>query len=139
MITLHNIKPNKGSAKKRKRVGRGNSSGSGNYSGKGIKGQKARSGVSNLKRIGLKLTLFSIPKTRGFKSPNASNQVVNLADINKNFKDSALISPQTLAAKNLIKTLKKPVKILGNGKLELKGLKFKGVKMSKTVKKQLEK
>jgi len=68
MITLDNLKPNKGAKKNRKRVGRGNASGSGNYSGKGMKGQKSRSGVTNLKRIGLKATLFSIPKKRGFKS-----------------------------------------------------------------------
>ena len=86
-LSLHTIKPSKGAAKKRKRVGRGNASGHGTYSTRGLKGQKSRSGVSGLKRLGLKMTLSRIPKKRGFKSPKAKNQVVNLTDINENFKE----------------------------------------------------
>jgi large subunit ribosomal protein L15 len=54
MLTLNSIKKAKGSAKGRKRVGRGNASGHGTYSTRGLKGQKSRSGVSGLKRLGMK-------------------------------------------------------------------------------------
>ena len=134
MLTLHNIKPNKGATKKRKRIGRGNASGSGTYSGKGQKGQKSRSGVSNLKRIGMKSTLFSIPKKRGFNSNRPKNQVVNLADISDNFKDGDIITPKALFKKNLIKDSKTDIKILGTGELTLKNIKFEDVKMSDSVK-----
>ena len=90
-LSLHTIKSAKGATKKRKRVGRGNASGQGTYSGRGIKGQKSRSGVSGLKRLGMRQILRRIPKQRGFKSLKPDNQVVNLADINKHFKKGDLI------------------------------------------------
>lgn len=137
-LSLHTIKPAKGAAKKRKRVGRGNASGHGTYSGRGLKGQKSRSGGKNsLKRLGMKTILLNIPKKRGFKSQKPKNQAVNLADINKNFKDGATINLQTLLKAGLIDTIKLPVKILGKGELKLKNVKFEGVKMSKSVKNQI--
>ena len=88
MLSLHTIKPNKGETKKRKRVGRGNASGHGTYSGRGQKGQRSRSGgKSGLKRKGMKQILLQTPKLRGFKSDKPKNQVINLVDINKNFKE----------------------------------------------------
>jgi large subunit ribosomal protein L15 len=134
-LRLHTIKPAKGSTKKRKRVGRGNASGHGTYSGRGLKGQKSRSGGKNgLKRLGMKTTLLNIPKKRGFKSQKPKNQVVNLADINKYFKDGDTVDPQSLLKAGLIDTIKLPVKILGKGELKLKNVKFEGVKMSESVK-----
>lgn len=141
MITLNNINKGKGTVKKKKRLGRGNSSGLGTYSGRGLKGQKARSGVSRnkLKRLGMKQNLLQIPKSRGFKSLTPKNQVVNIELINDNFKDNDIVSPETLLAKNLISKQDKPVKILGKGELKLKNLKFEKVAMSASVKKTLEK
>ena len=136
-LSLHTIGPNKGATKKRKRVGRGNSSGHGTYSGRGQKGQKSRSGVSGLKRLGMKKQLLQIPKVRGFKSKKPKNQVVSLIQIDNNFKDGATITPKSLLAKKLIGTIKLPVKILGGG-LKIKDVKFKGVKVSESVKKQVE-
>lgn len=138
-LSLHTIKPAKGATKKRKRVGRGNASGQGTYSGRGIKGQKSRSGVSGLKRLGMRQILRRIPKQRGFKSLKPDNQVVNLADINKHFKKGDIISPKELLKRGLIDTIKLPVKILGRGELKVKDLKFKNVKMSESVKKEVEK
>ena len=136
-LSLHTIKPAKGSTKKRKRVGRGNASGHGTYSTRGLKGQKSRSGVSNLKRLGMKMTLMRTPKKRGFKSLKPKDQVLNLTDINENFKDGDTINPKILLKKGLVDTIKIGVKILGNGDLRLKGLKFEGVKMSESVKKAI--
>ncbi len=136
-LSLHTIKPAKGSTKKRKRVGRGNASGHGTYSTRGLKGQKSRAGVSNLKRLGMKMTLMRTPKKRGFKSLKPKDQVLNLTDINENFKDGDTINPKALLKKDLIDTIKIGVKVLGNGELKLKNLKFEGVKMSESVREKL--
>ena len=139
-LSLHSLKSTPGAIKKRKRVGRGNASGHGTYSTRGQKGQKSRSGgKNNLRRLGFKQTLSSIPKTRGFKSHHLKNQVVGLFDINKNFKDEEEISIASLFEHGLISVVKAPVKILANGELKLKNLKFKGIKVSKTVSEQIEK
>ena len=139
-LSLHTIKPAKGAVKKRKRVGRGNASGHGTYSGRGQKGQRSRSGgKSGLKRLGMKQILLQTPKLRGFKSHKPKNQVVNLADINNNFKEGTQINPQSLLKAGLIDTIKEPVKILANGELKVKNLKFKNIKISKVVAEKIEK
>ncbi len=136
MLTLNTIKQAKGSSKTRRRVGRGNSSGLGTYSGKGLKGQKARSGVSNLKRLGMKMQLLQTPKLRGFKSMHPKNQAVSIKDLNSSYKDSEIVSPETLKERKLITTLNRPVKILGKEKLTVK-VTFSNVKMSKSLQVQL--
>lgn len=135
MLSLNTIKQAKGSAKKIKRVGRGNASGHGTYSTRGQKGQKSRSGVSGLKRLGMKKMLLQIPKARGFKSLNPKNQVVSIKAINSNFKDGEIVNAENLAIKNLISSTVLPVKILGKEKLTVK-VKFEGIKMSGSVKDQ---
>lgn len=138
MLTLNSIKKAKGAAKDKKRVGRGNASGRGTYSTKGLKGQKARSGVSNLKRLGMKQQLLQTPKSRGFNSMHPKNQILNLGDINNNFKDGDKVTPESLFEKRLISSPKKPVKILGKDvKLKVK-VQFAGVKMSESVKAQIK-
>lgn len=121
MLTLHNLKPAKGSKKKRKRVGRGNASGHGTYSTRGQKGQRSRSGGRNkLKIKGLKSLLQGIPKKRGFKSFYAKSAVVNVGDLEKYFTTGELINGRLLAEKGLIKTAKDGVKILAEGELTKK-------------------
>ena len=120
MLSLNTLKKAKGSAKKIKRVGRGNASGHGTYSTRGLKGQKSRSGVSNLKRLGMRKQLLAIPKVRGFKSLKPKNQIVSVKAINANFKDGENVNPETLLEKKLISTLNNPVKILGKEKLTVK-------------------
>jgi len=138
-LSLHTIKKSKGTLKKRKRLGRGNSSGDGNYSGKGMKGQKSRSGVSGLKRLGMKKILKQTPKLRGFKSIKSKDQVVNLSDLNDKFNDNDTIDIHSLFKKRLISKKNLGVKLLGNGELKLKNLKIKKeeIKMSISVKKKL--
>lgn len=135
MLTLNTIKKGKGTAKGKKRVGRGNSSGRGTYSTRGLKGQKARSGVSNLKRLGMKQQLLQTPKLRGFKSLRPKNTIVSLKDINNNYKDGETVTPDTLIEKGIIDSKKEPIKILGKDKLTVK-VKFDGVKMSAGAKEQ---
>lgn len=130
-LSLNTIIKSKG-IKKAKRVGRGNSSGHGTYSTRGLKGQKSRSGASGLKRLGLKQMLLATPKNRGFKSSNPSNQVVSVKVVNDNFKAGETVSPKSLAKKGLITSVSLPVKILGQGELR-KDLKFENVKMSNKI------
>jgi len=136
MLSLNTIRSAKGSAKKNKRVGRGNASGHGTYSTRGLKGQKSRSGVSGLKRLGLKKQLLAIPKSRGFRSLKPKNQVVSVKAINANFKDNEIVSPAALFIKKLVSSDHLPVKILGKEKLTVK-VKFEKIKMSAGLQGQL--
>jgi large subunit ribosomal protein L15 len=137
MLSLNTIRKTKGSAKKRKRVGRGDSSGHGTYSTRGQKGQKSRSGVSGLKRLGMRAQLLQIPKSRGFRSLNPKNQVVSVKSINGHFKDNEVVSPAALFEKKLVGSATLPIKILGKEKLTVK-VKFEKIKMSAGVKDQVK-
>lgn len=118
-LSLSNLKPAKGSVKKRKKVGRGGKRGT--YSGRGLKGQRSRSGgKSGLKALGFKQTLQRIPKKRGFKSLKPKVQVVNLSDLEKVFSDGDIINAKNMFAVGLIVDHKKAVKVLGQGKLTKK-------------------
>lgn len=140
MLGLHTIKPNKGATHKKKRVGRGNASGHGTYSGRGLKGQKSRSGgKSGLKRKGMKQILLQTPKLRGFKREKLNNQIVNISDINKYFKDGEVVNVNILRKKGIINNIQEPVKILGNGELKRSSLKFVNVQTSKSVQEQIKK
>lgn len=136
MLTLNNIKRAVGATHKKKRVGRGNSSGHGTYSTRGLKGQKSRSGVSGLKRLGMRQQLLQTPKSRGFRSLQPKNQIVAVSAINKFFKDGETVNPETLFQKDLIKRVSDKVKVLGKEKLTVK-VKFEKVGMSASIKGQI--
>lgn len=138
MLSLNDIKRSKGATKNRKRVGRGNASGHGTYSTRGLKGQKSRSGVSNLKRLGMRQQLLQTPKLRGFRSLQVKNQIVSVNNINSNFKDGDTVNPTSLVEKGLVKSVKKPVKVLGKEKLKVK-VSFEEVAMSATLREQVAK
>jgi len=129
-LSLSNLKPGAGSQHSRKRVGRGNASGHGTFATRGIKGQKARSGVSGLKRLGMKQMILQVPKTRGFKSHYAKNQPVNLSAISTKFKTGEIVNPVSLAKRGLINKHGASTKILAKGELTVKGLIFAKVLMS---------
>lgn len=119
MAELHDLKPAEGSDRDRKRVGRGPGSGSGKTAGRGHKGQKARSGGSVHPRFegGQMPLIRRIPK-RGFKSINRTEyQIVNLRELDKVDGD---VTPESLKGAGLIRSLKKPVKILGVGEVDRK-------------------
>ena len=139
-LSLSTIRPARGSARNKKRIGRGNASGHGSYSTRGQKGQRSRTGGRNkLKRLGFKQILAATPKNRGFKSAKSKNQVVNLKDLNDNFSAGAKINPISLLKAGLVQNVQEKIKILGQGELTLKNLEFSGVKMSDSVKAQIEK
>ena len=108
--------------KSRKRVGRGNASGHGTFSGRGCKGQGQRkSGNVRPGFEGGQTSLISrLPKLRGFKNPNKVHfQVVNVSDLDC-FKDGDEVNVLTLLEKRLIRRKLAPVKLLGNGKMTKK-------------------
>jgi large subunit ribosomal protein L15 len=116
----HNLRPPAGATHKRKRVGRGDGSGHGSYSGKGCKGQKARSGGGvRLGFEGGQLALIKrLPRKRGFVNIfRTEYSIVNVGEL-KAFSANAEITPKELLDIGLIKSFKFPVKILGDGKID---------------------
>ena len=139
-MKLNNITPTEGAFKERKRVGRGTSSGLGKTSGKGHKGQNARSGGGV--RVGFEggqLPLFRRLPKRGFTNAKFKTEyaVINLSDLNK-FEDGAVVTPELLKEMGLVKQQLDGIKVLGNGKLEKK-LVVKAHKFSNVAKEQIEK
>ena len=116
-VRLHNLKPNEGSTKTRKRVGRGGKTGT--YSGKGIKGQKSRSGTGGLKLRAFKAQLQRLPKLRGFKSKWPKYLHVNLATLEQRFDAGDTVDLKSLTAKGILKNVdrKARIKILAQGEL----------------------
>ena len=114
MIELHNLRRPKGSRRARKRVGRGAGSGTGKTSGRGHKGQKSRSGgrIAAWFEGGQMPLQRRIPK-RGFKNRNrVEYQVVNVGDLRV---VEGEVNPETLRRAGLIRTMRTPVKLLGDG------------------------
>jgi large subunit ribosomal protein L15 len=137
-LTLHTIKPFSGSKKKVKRVGRGLGS-TGTYSGRGQKGQKARSGgKKGLKLLGMRRIIMSTPKLGGFKSPYPKMVAVNIKDLEKKFNDGERVTPKTLLEKGLVGKMKVEVKILGSGEMKKK-LTIAGCAVSASAKEKIEK
>lgn len=121
-MKLHELQRNIGATHEKKRVGRGSGSGLGKTSGRGQKGQKARSGGSiNPVFEGGQLPLYRrIPK-RGFKNAMFKTRyaVINVEELNV-FEDGTVVSPALLKEAGIIKNQLDGVKVLGNGKLEKK-------------------
>lgn len=132
----HELKP-KFKRKRRKVLGRGDSSGHGSYSTQGAKGQKARSGVGGLKKLGMRHIILSTPKLRGFKSQRAKNQVVALVKLEKYFNDGDTVNPEILFSKKLVSDKEAGIKIIGNGKIAKK-ITISGCKISSGAKAAIE-
>ena len=138
-ITPHTIKPKSGSKQGSKRVGRGNASGKGTYSARGLKGQRSRSGgKGGLKRLGFKADLQKVPKLRGFKSIQSKKEVVTLTMLEKAFEDGDVVSPSVLKKKSVISKPQNGVKIVTTGVLKKK-LTVKNCLASKTAVEAIEK
>jgi len=137
-MQLHEIHP-KHRFKKKKRVGHGGKRGT--YSGKGIKGQKARAGRKLKPPI--REIIKKYPKLRGykFKPQKEKPRILNLEVLEKKFKSGDLISPKILIEKRIISKIKgkiPKVKILGQGKLTKK-LTIENCQLSKSAKEKIEK
>ncbi len=137
-MQIHQLQPkNKNQAKKR--VGRGGKKGT--YSGKGIKGQKARAG-RKLEPI-IRGSIKRYPKLRGyrFKKTDVKIAVLNLKEIEGKIQEGEVITPLLLIDKKIIEKQKGKVpivRILGNGEVSQK-LVFERCYLSKTAKEKVEK
>ena len=129
-LTLSNLKPAQ-ARRARKRVGRGLGSGKGRYSGRGIKGQKARSGSHTMRpgfEGGQMPIYMRLPKQRGPHSkdampmgPHRTHTVpVNVRDLERVFDDGAEATLEAMVEKGLIKNTRTDVKVLGQGELTKK-------------------
>ena len=116
------MRPPKGARKNRKRVGRGDGSGNGTYSGRGLKGQKSRSGggSSMIKFQGGQLSLLKrLPSIRGFT--NIFRQEYSIVNVDQLalFPDGSHVTPESMAHVGFVKNLTNPVKVLGRGEIDV--------------------
>ena len=138
-MRLTDLRDNPGANKKRKRVGRGPGSGTGSMGGRGMKGQKSRSGVAMKGFEGGQMPLHRRLPKRGFNVPNPKRYAVtNLANIQA-FIDagkldaSAKIDEAALVASGLVRRVRDGVRVLGRGELTSKGLTIEVTGASKSA------
>lgn len=141
-MKLHDLVPNPGSKKNRKRVGRGISAGQGKTAGRGTKGQGARSGEGGkVYRQGGNLPFYRrLPFMRGegFTPPNrVEYNEVNLDQLSEAFEANAEVTPESLAAAHLLRDSRNPVVILGRGDLKV-ALKVRAHRVSAGAKAKIE-
>ena len=122
-IGAQDLQPPQGATHAKKRVGRGNGSGHGTYAGKGLKGQKSRSGK---KKAYDAFEGGQFPLSRKFHVLRGFNnkwrvefQPVNLSALNR-FDDGATVTPEALREAGILKHLREPVKVLGQGAISKK-------------------
>ena len=142
-MKLHDLVPNEGSKKNRKRVGRGISAGQGKTAGRGTKGQGARSGSGGkLYRQGGNLPFFRrLPfmRGKGFTPPNqVEYNEINLDQLNETFKTGGEVTPESLETARLLRDSRNPVVILGRGDVDV-ALKVRVHRVSASAKAKIEK
>lgn len=138
-MKLHELKPNPGSVKERKRLGRGTASGLGKTSGKGQKGQNSRSGGGVRPGFeGGQMPLYRRLPKRGFTNIFATQYAeINVEVLNEMFEDGAIITPDLLKETGILKRQLDGVKVLGNGEITKK-LTVKANKFSKSAVEKIE-
>ncbi|NJP05784.1 MAG: 50S ribosomal protein L15 [Chloroflexaceae bacterium] len=138
-MKLHELKPNPGSTRKSKRVGRGYGSGKGKTSGKGMDGQKSRSGPGPYRTFegGQNRLVKRMPFKRGFNNIwRIDYQVINVADLNE-WSGQGAITPEALLEARVIRRKRQPVKILGDGELTV-ALEVHAHKFSSSARQKIE-
>ena len=138
-MKLHELERNRAAKQVRRRVGRGMGSGLGKTSGRGEKGQKARSGVSIKATFeGGQLPLYRRLPKRGFSNSDfkVKYATINIEDLNR-FEDGTEVTPELLKEVGLLKNQLDGVKVLGNGECTKK-LTVKANKFSKSAVEKLE-
>jgi len=141
-MKLHDLVPNPGSKKNRKRVGRGISAGQGKTAGRGTKGEGARSGQGgNVYRQGGNLPFYRrLPFMRG-QGFTPRNQVefneVNLDQLTESFNTEGEVDPESLEKAHLLRDPRNPVVILGRGEMKV-ALKVRAHRVSAGAKSKIE-
>ena len=140
-MKLHDLKPNAGSKKRRKRIARGRGAGQGKTAGRGMKGQKSRSGFGGaLYRQGGNLPFFrKLPFMRGIGFTPINRVVYNEINVENltRFKAGTKVTPQLLLKNNMLHRSKFPIAILGRGEIK-KALNVQAHKFTKSAKKKIE-
>ncbi len=142
-MKLHDLIPNLGSKKDRKRIARGISAGQGKTAGRGTKGEGSRSGQGgHLYRQGGNLPFYRrLPFMRGegFTPPNRIEyNEVNLDQISESFKSDADVNPETLEKAHLLRDPRNPVVVLARGDVQI-ALKVRAHRVSAGAKAKIEK
>ena len=136
-MKLHDLKPAPSAKKRKKRVGRGNASGTGKTSGRGQKGTRARNTVAPWFEGGQMPIQRRLPKWGGFTNPNRVEYVVvNVARLGEVFEAGATIGPADLVGHGLV-SRNKPIKVLGQGDIS-KALTVKAQKFSKQAEEKIK-
>ncbi|QYH20246.1 50S ribosomal protein L15 [Corynebacterium aquatimens] len=136
IIKLHDLRPAPGANKAKTRVGRGEAS-KGKTAGRGTKGTKARKQVSAAFEGGQMPLHMRLPKLKGFKNPNrVEYQVVNVSDLAKAFPEGGTIAIADIVSAGLVRA-KEPVKVLGNGDIDVK-IDVTATKFSKSAVEKIE-
>ena len=137
-MNLNELKPAAGSKKDSFRVGRGHGSGNGKTSGKGHKGQKARSGGGVRPGFeGGQMPIYRRLPKRGFTNIFAKTYTeINVAALN-NFEDGATVTAESLKAAGIIKKLNDGIKVLGRGDLTAKNLTVQAAKFTKSAEEKI--
>jgi len=137
-MKLHELKPSPGSSKNRKRLGRGTATGQGKTAGRGMNGQKSRSGGGVRPGFeGGQMPLYRRLPKRGFTNIFGTEFAeINVEVLNK-FEDGAEVTPEVLKSEGIVKKQLDGVKILGNGELAKK-LTVKAHKFSKSAVEKIE-
>jgi large subunit ribosomal protein L15 len=146
-IGLHNLRPAPGSRRPRKRVGRGEGSGTGKTAGRGQKGYGSRSGAKSRARfeggqmpIHMRMRKLRGPhmkKSMPFEPFRTRTQPVNLTDLERRFDAGASVTPETLKAAGLATRREIPVKVLGKGEIS-KALTVSAHGFSKSAREAIE-
>ena len=137
-MRIHDLAPNPGSTRERKRVGRGHGSGQGKTAGYGHKGQKARSGAKGAGFEGGQMPLARRLPKRGFNNIfRTEYAIVNLGTLDEAFEAGAVVDAEALVANGLLKKTLAGVKILGDGVIS-KALTVKAAKFSASAKAAIE-
>lgn len=140
MVRQNSIAPAPGARKDRKRVGRGNGSGHGTYSGRGCKGQKSRAGNNKMRPgfEGGQLPLIKrLPEKRGFTNIfRKEYSTVSIGELNS-FESGSEVTPEKMIAAGIIKSLMKPIKILADGDID-RPLTVKANKFSSSARAKIE-
>ena len=119
-MQAHQLKPSPGARHAKRRVGRGNAGGTGTYSGKGLKGQKARAGNKPRRYFegGQTRMMKRLPHRRGFTNIfRVEYQPINLTDLRK-FEEGSEVTPVLLGERRILRNLRQPVKVLGTGEID---------------------
>ena len=139
-LRANDLRPPRGATRSRKRIGRGNGSGTGTYAGKGLKGQKARSGndIHPGFEGGQMPMIRKMPRKRGFNNPfRIEYTPINLTSLSERFAAGSTVDADALVAARLLKRTDEPFKILARGDLA-HALTVRAPKISAAARQQIE-